>query len=134
MIPALARLLATHQRRARARGWAGRDDFVFTNSLGGPCHRENLRSRVLKPTADRAGLNTPTRRITFHDFRRTYASHLIRTGIDPVRAATQLGHADPGITLRTYARDFATVTAHSEISEKLDVAFGGIVSREAPGT
>ena len=41
-----------------------------------------------------------------HDLRQSFASHLIRQGLDPVLAARQLGHARPSITLDIYEHDF----------------------------
>ena len=40
--------------------------------------------------------------LTPHKLRHTYASILIATGVDPGVAMEQLGHADPGFTLRVY--------------------------------
>ena len=38
--------------------------------------------------------------------RHSFASHLIRAGIDPVRVSKQLGHARVSITLDVYAHEF----------------------------
>jgi integrase len=65
-------------------------------------------------------------RVRFHDLRHTFASHLIRQGIDPVRASRQLGHARPSITLDIYAHEFDQARGHDDICEKLTAAFGGI--------
>jgi integrase len=58
----------------------------------------------------------------------TFASHLIRQGIDPVRASRQLGHARPSSTLDIYAHEFEEARGHTDISGKLAAAFGGLVS------
>ncbi|MEX3745524.1 MULTISPECIES: tyrosine-type recombinase/integrase [Lysinibacillus] len=42
-------------------------------------------------------------RIRFHDLRHTHASILISEGVDIVKVAHRLGHANPKITLETYA-------------------------------
>ncbi|MGN4128171.1 tyrosine-type recombinase/integrase [Lysinibacillus sphaericus] len=41
--------------------------------------------------------------IRFHDLRHTHASILISEGVDIVKVAHRLGHANPKITLETYA-------------------------------
>ena len=41
--------------------------------------------------------------IRFHDFRHTHASILIAEGVDIVKVSHRLGHANPKITLETYA-------------------------------
>ena len=43
------------------------------------------------------------RKPTPHDMRHTAASHLIRRGVDVKTVQSQLGHADAGTTLNTYA-------------------------------
>jgi hypothetical protein len=40
--------------------------------------------------------------VTAHKLRHTFASILIALGRDPAYVMTQLGHADPGFTLRVY--------------------------------
>ncbi|WP_456960511.1 tyrosine-type recombinase/integrase [Lysinibacillus sp. TE18511] len=41
--------------------------------------------------------------IRFHDLRHTHASILISEGVDIVKVTHRLGHANPKITLETYA-------------------------------
>lgn len=41
--------------------------------------------------------------LTFHDLRHVHASLLLAHNIDVVAVAARMGHADPGVTLRTYA-------------------------------
>lgn len=128
MLPELATLLREHRKTAFAHGAARPDAFVFSSATGAPLNQSNIRSRVLERAANAAGLNRPGQdRLTFHDLRRTYASHIIRAGLDPVRAATQIGHEDPAVTLREYARDFAAVNARNEVRAKLTAAFRGLV-------
>jgi hypothetical protein len=40
--------------------------------------------------------------LTPHKLRHTYASILVALGVDPGSVMDQLGHADPGFTLRVY--------------------------------
>jgi integrase len=93
-----------HGRRA--------DDRVFTSEEGARLNDGNVRRRVLKPAAVRAGLLSPhgTWRepgrpeswVAFHTFRHTCASLLFESGKNVKQVAAWLGHADPGFTLRTY--------------------------------
>ncbi len=42
-------------------------------------------------------------KIRFHDLRHTHASILIANNVDVVKVSARLGHANPRITLETYA-------------------------------
>jgi integrase len=65
-------------------------------------------------------------RLSCHDLRHSYATHLIRTGLDVVRVSRQLGHARPSITLDVYAGEFEQ--AHSgAVDEAVATAFSGIL-------
>ena len=57
-------------------------------------------------------------------FRHTFASHLIRAGVDPVRASRQLGHARPSITLDIYAHEFEHARGLDDVRDSIDAAFG----------
>ena len=81
----------------------GEPELVFPDSAGRPMDDRNLRSRVFYPALRRAGL----RRIRVHDLRHTGASLMIATGADLAAISRQLGHANPQITLSTYAHAFA---------------------------
>ncbi len=59
----------------------------------------NVKVRYFKQTLRRAGL----RDIRFHDLRHTYASLLLAQGEPITYVASQLGHANPGITLKIYS-------------------------------
>ena len=63
-------------------------------------------------------------KLGFHDLRHTFASHLIRAGVDPVRASRQLGHARPSITLDIYAHEFDRVRGLDDVRDSIDAAFG----------
>ena len=83
-----------------------------------------LRPEVDKAAAD-AGLNRPgVPKLTFHDLRHTYGSHVVRQGLDPVRAARQMGRARPSITLDTYAHELEEARGKDDIVERLTAAFG----------
>jgi Protein of unknown function (DUF3987) len=52
------------------------------------------------------------------------ASAVVRHGLDPVRAARQMGHARPSITLDIYAHEFEEARGKDDIVERLTAAFG----------
>ena len=81
--------------------------------------------RGLDRAAEAAGLNgDDVPKLGFHDLRHTFASHLIRAGVDPVRASRQLGHARPSITLDMYAHEFEHARGLDEVRDSVDAAFG----------
>jgi integrase len=73
-------------------------DPVFATPRGTPLDVSNLRVRVLRPAAARAGLDP----IGFHVFRHTCASLLFGAGRNIKQIQEWLGHHDPGFTLSTY--------------------------------
>ena len=101
------------------------DAYVFATANGTPLNRNNVAKRGLDKAADIAGLNTEgLPKLGFHDLRHTFASHLIRAGIDPVRASRQLGHARPSITLDIYAHEFDHARGLDDVRDWIDAAFG----------
>jgi integrase len=79
---------------------AGRapDAAVFATAQGTPLCASNVRTRVLVPTRDRAGMPW----VTFHSFRHTCASLLFEAGKDAKQVQRWLGHEDAGFTLKRY--------------------------------
>lgn len=75
--------------------------FPAESEEGGPLNHSNTR-RALHHWADKAGVP----RIRPHDLRHTYASMAIAQGATPADLARQLGHADPGFTLKRYVHFF----------------------------
>lgn len=73
-------------------------DLVICTETGTPQDPRNL-IRVFKRLCKSAKV-TPIR---FHDIRHTHASILISEGVDIVRVAKRLGHANPKITLGIYS-------------------------------
>ena len=53
--------------------------------------------------------------IRFHDLRHTHASILIAEGVDIVKVSHRFGHANPEITLETYAHDLPN--ADNEVAD-----------------
>jgi len=86
------------------------DTLVFPTLTGSRRDSDNLRTRVLGPTFERAdelleqrGLAPLPKRLTTHKLRYAFASVLIALGGDPVSVMRQIGHTDPQFTLRVYA-------------------------------
>src|SRR3990167_6431659 len=110
LITALRRLL-TAWRLQQAPG-----SPVFPGS-----RREAL--RALRAAEKRAGLP----RYTLHELRHTFASILIAQGELPTFVAHQMGHADPGVTMKVYAHLWEKEESVQRASERLQEAFGGLV-------
>jgi integrase len=100
----------------------------ITSSRGTSLYYRNVATRGLKKAADAAGLNPEGKpRLTAHDLRHTYGSHLVLSGLDVVRVSRQLGHAKPAITLDVYSHEFEQVQHAGDVDAKLTAAFGGIL-------
>ena len=84
--------------------------LVFATSSGGPHNPSNVRNRVLTKAVDKSNEQrekdgqVPLPRLTPHSPRRTFASLLYGLGRTPVEVMDQLGHTDPKLALRLYAR------------------------------
>jgi integrase len=74
-------------------------DLIFPNDEGLPIVHTVLLRRYFWPALKKAGLP----HIRFHDLRHTYASLQIARGQNIKYIQSQLGHADPTVTLRVYA-------------------------------
>lgn len=73
-----------------------------------------IRRRILQPAVQHANEQRAKRnaeplpeRLTPHSLRRTFASILVALGEDPAYVIAQLGHTDPTLTLRIYARQMS---------------------------
>lgn len=128
LLPELAALLREHRREAFRKGHAREDDYVFSTLGGTPLNYRNVAHRGLTAAADRAGLNRDgVPKLTLHDLRHTYGSHLVRGGADVVTVSRQMGHARPSITLDVYSHEFAAVQHRDSIAVRLTSAFSGIL-------
>lgn len=73
--------------------------LLFTTDAGKPLHKKTFVETVWWPARVAAGVPAAG----MHDLRHFYASMLIRAGLSPKVVAKLLGHANPTITLNTYA-------------------------------
>lgn len=78
--------------------------LVFPAESGAMLDSSNV-GRALRTWARLAGLPREAW-LTPHELRHTFASMAIASGMSPVDLAKQVGHADPGFTLKRYAHFF----------------------------
>ena len=107
--PHAIKVLRDHRRQLELRlqpglGKPDPDAQVFGNEDGTPVLPNNMTRRWQGVCISR-GLP----QVMFHALRHTHASALIAAGIDVVKISRRLGHADPTVTLRTYAHLFDKV-------------------------
>ena len=88
--------------------------LVFRTSNGTPYSQRNV-LRALHDALDKAGLE----KRGLHSLRHTYASWLISLGADVTYVANQMGHSNPDITLRLYAKFFDPERRKTEMREKM---------------
>ena len=107
VLPALRDELTSHRHAAAT---ARSDDLVFPTSSGSRRDKDNARERVIRPVVAaaeellaRRGHTPLPDGVTAHKLRHTFASILYVRGEDPAYVMAQLGHSDPGFTLRVYA-------------------------------
>jgi integrase len=104
IVPALGRRLIEH--RERYPNGSGQPAFPTRN--GARQNPDNIRSRILAPTRDRANRQLeaegrlPIAHMTPHTLRRTFASILAVCDVPPRRAMYLMGHTDPTLTLAVY--------------------------------
>ena len=117
LIPSVRRLL-TALKLSQAPGV----QFVFATQEGAPVGRRNALT-ALHATCKRAELP----KYTLHELRHTFASILIDQRELPTLVAKQMGHADPGITMKVYAHLFEEQASVEQARDRLQEAMGGVV-------
>lgn len=110
LLPALREELSV----LKARRDPVRAALVFGTARGGKESPSNVRRRLLAPAVEVASTALLERdaevipdHLTPHSLRRTFASILVALGRDPRQVMGQLGHTDPSLTLRVYAREMS---------------------------
>jgi len=113
LVDVLAELLDARRREGLKRGWPEVPELVFCSETGGPLDARNVvRSwHRVRRLAKAKGV----RSFKLHVARHTYASLALAAGKSVRWVAGQLGHADPQLTLRTYA--------HAMREEEADLSF-----------
>lgn len=117
LIPTLDMILKKH-RLAQPPGTS----LVFVTSTGNPVQRHGA-LKALKVAEKKAGLPD----YTLHELRHTFASILIANGESVALVADQMGHANPAITLSTYAKLFDAQKNVEAARDRLQAAVGGVV-------
>jgi hypothetical protein len=104
---------------------------VFATTCGSEPKQGNIRRRTLDKAVARAdeklieaGDVPLPEGLTPHKLRHTFASILVALGVDPGSVMDQLGHADPGFTLRVYRHG---MRRDNGARERLRVLVGGAV-------
>ncbi len=120
-------LVSELRERRKVSEWPGDDDLVFPAANGEPLRQENVRRRVLEPTAQEAGVPWAA----FHAFRHTCATRLFADGRNAVQVQRWLGHHSPAFTLSVYVH-----LLDEDLGAPLDSAPKGVskVSAEATDT
>lgn len=114
-VPAsLIRLLAARKLAVGSEG-------PFLSSGGSVASRKRNALHALHTACDRAGIE----RVSLHALRHTCASLLIGAGADVTYVAAQLGHANPAVTLRAYAKLFDPERRMDEMRAKLEAVMEG---------
>lgn len=117
LFPALGASLRRH-KLSQAPGV----QLVFCTRTGLP-----IGSRDVRKALYRAEAKADIPRYTPHELRHTFASILISQGRSLPFIAEQMGHSDPGITLKTYAHLYDAKEELKEAQERLQQTFGGMV-------
>ncbi len=140
MLPALRDELASHRHDSAN---TDHDAFVFPTAAGTRRDKDNARTHVINPVVRATEALLEQRDepplpagVTAHKLRHTFASLLFALGRDPAYVMSQLGHTDPGFTLRVYAhamrRDDGEVERLRALVEGIEMAPDGISPSKDP--
>jgi integrase len=105
LLPTLRDELEAHKAHTPSTTPGG---YVFATIAGTEPKQGNIRRRVLDKAVElnerltEAGDVPLPEGLTPHKLRHTFASILVALGVDPGSVMDQLGHTDPGFTLRVY--------------------------------
>ena len=80
-----------------------RFEEVLTSSRGESWHPDRLSAAWTRDAKRTVEANVVPFKMTLHDCRHCYGSHLVAVGTDLRTVSEMMGHADPSFTLRTYA-------------------------------
>jgi len=109
--PGTVQVLREHRKRQAGERlrvgpeWRGTDDYVFSTAWGEPIHPDtvsSLMATLIDTHNAQQSEKLPHARL--HDLRHVHATTLLLAGVPVHVVAARLGHADPSITLRVYAR------------------------------
>lgn len=109
----LVETLKAHQTLAQ---WVGPDDFVFVRGDGTPLNADKLRTKVLYPALEKAGIKRGKSTHGFHLFRHSAASIVHAQTRDLSLAQELLGHSRLSTTADIYTH---TRSSAEEATETL---------------
>jgi integrase len=92
------------------------DALLFTAPKGGWVSRNNFGRRVFRPAIQTAGLGSQL--VHFHTLRHCAAAGMLERGMSMLLVSQTLGHSDPGVTERIYAK------CRRDYSDDAAAAFG----------
>ncbi len=126
LVQTLRELREQRRREVMENGWKDVPDWVFCDENGGTLDERNLHRSWNR--LRRRARNHDVRPLTLHCARHTFASLALASGKSIRWVASQLGHANPELTLRVYA--------HAMRSEEEDLSFldFGSTKRHPRGT
>jgi integrase len=84
------------------------------------------RRRTVPRHHKRAGISAPGEKLTLHSLRHGFASLLISQGLSVVFVSRQLAHANPNITLGTYAHLYARADRAASARVALDASYAAL--------
>src|SRR5207249_11755927 len=87
--------------------------------------------KAVRATVQRAAI-TATGRLSLHSLRHGCATFLIAKGLNVVFVSRQLGHANPTVTLTTYAHLFERADHAQAASEALEASYAATAGPAAP--
>jgi len=99
LLEALHNLRRQMQEEAMKKGRNEIPKWIFANYRGSFLDMNNVKRHHFKRVLRKAGI----RDIRFHDLRHTFASQLLCNGANILYVSQQLGHANPGITMKIYS-------------------------------
>ena len=111
-----------------AQGRPAFDRLVFPDAAGGPLRRQNWRRRVWMPALEQAGVPY----FRSYDLRHTCATLLLYEGRTLNEVAVHLGHADPGLTARTYAHVMPDASRRRRVTISEAIRRARVAARRRP--
>jgi integrase len=100
LLETLKDLRRQKQQEALKKGKNEIPEWIFANRFESFIDIKNVKSRNFKRVLRKAEI----RSIRFHDLRHAFASQLLSNGTNVLYVSQQLGHANPGITMKIYAK------------------------------
>lgn len=95
-----------------------KNDLVLTNRIGQPLDPRAFSSHFKKLIK-----NTELEGVTFHGLRHSFAILSLQEGVDPRTTQENLGHHDPGFTLKVYSQ--ATKKMKKDAVDKISKVLNG---------